>query len=51
MNEKILKRPFTYDISKDMGSMPYLIWKIASEKQLFSSTSDNIVLNVKEYEV
>jgi hypothetical protein len=50
-NEKIEKRVFSYDLSKDMGSMPYLVWKIVSEKIMHSSASDNIMLTVKEYEV
>lgn len=50
-NEKIPKRVFSYDLSKDMGSMPYLVWKIVSEKVMHSSASDNIMLTVKEYEV
>jgi hypothetical protein len=32
--EKIPKRVFSYDMSKDSGGMPYLVWKIVSEKVL-----------------
>jgi hypothetical protein len=38
-------------MSKDYGSMPYLVWKIVSEKLMYTHTADNIMLNVREFEV
>lgn len=38
-------------MSKDLGGMPYLVWKVTAEKVLNQVTSEDITLTVKEYEV
>ena len=51
-NEKgITKRVFSYDMTKDFGGMPYLIWKVTAEKVINQLTDSDIMLTVKEYEV
>lgn len=51
-NEKgITKRVFSYDMTKDFGGMPYLVWKVTAEKVINQLTESDIMLTVKEYEV
>lgn len=51
-NEKgITKRVFSYDMTKDLGGMPYLVWKVTAEKVINQLTDSDIMLTVKEYEV
>jgi len=51
LNQKIPKRVFTYEISRDSGAMPYLVWKITNENVINQVNFETITLTVKEYTV